>query len=94
MNKRKNRHAPGRVPENRPVVIWNRPAPRGNASRTGKAAPNVIPFPGPRSEREEAAVTEWTIPARPGRRPAKIVVISSGFGIPADRNPQNRCMAA
>jgi hypothetical protein len=54
----------------------------------------VISFPGPRSEREEAAVTEWTIPARPGRRPAKIVVISSGFGIPADRNPQNRCMAA
>ena len=93
MNKRKNRHAPGRAPENRPVVIWNRPAPRGNASRTGKAAPNVISFPGPRSEREEAAVTEWVIPARQGQD-AKITIISSGFGIPAGRSTQNRCMAA
>jgi hypothetical protein len=33
------------------------------------------------------------IPARQGQD-AKITIISSGFGIPAGRNPQNRCMAA
>lgn len=93
MSKRKNRSAERRAPENRPVVIWSLPAPRGDSSRNGEPAPKVVSFPGPRSEREEAAVTEWVIPARQGQD-AKITIISSGFGIPAGRNPQNRCMAA
>ncbi|GAA5343897.1 hypothetical protein CLV97_11139 [Planifilum fimeticola] len=92
MSTRKNR-SQRRAPENRPVVIWSLPAPRGNSSRNGEPAPKVVSFSGPRSVREEAAVTEWMIPARQGQD-AKITIISSGFGIPAGRNPQNRCMAA
>jgi hypothetical protein len=93
MSTRKNRPQ-RRAPENRPVVVWSLPAPRRNASRTGEPASKVISFPGPGSEREEAAVTEWMIPARPGQKPTKITIISSGFGNPAGRSPQNRCMAA
>jgi hypothetical protein len=94
MSTRKKRPAQNRETENRPIVIWRLPASRKSPSPTGAPSRGVIPLPRPSEVREEAVVTEWVIHTRSGQAPAKITVISSGFGIPAGRNPQSRCMAA